>query len=326
MTKNLYDILNVSKDASKEDIKKAYKKLALSEHPDRSNNPNANEIFAEINGAYEILSDEEKRRNYDNGGVNLFAQMFQHNPFQHSNPRSSPEPIIIQVDLTLEEICNGCEKTLFFDRFVITDEHKKTVVSPEVSDNCAQCNGTGQILQQLNMGPMIMHAVGLCPGCQGEGKILKVGFEYISKKCKIHHHFPKGLLENQQIVFKYLGNMSKHGGSNGSIILVIHHVNEPHMKSGVDNVLYYTHSLNIFDMLIGTTIDIPHPDGNVITTTTNPLKVGEQILLNGVGLPTEHGTSNLIISFDVVYPILTEEEKNALRSLFHKDKNDFIMI
>lgn len=311
--KNLYDILKIDKHASEQEIKKSYRELSREYHPDKNPSEDANEIFAEIVGAYEVLSDPEKRRRYDQfGSINDNENVFPFHPFpfqSHTIP-----PIHIHVELTLEEICNGCQKTLFFDRLVIVDQHNKTVSNrSNICDPCHVCKGTGQILQQIQMGPMVMHAAITCQTCKGQGNILKDSFQIQTKKCKITHRFPKGLFHNQQIVFDDLGNMDINSETCGQIILVIQHVSTHDMKSDMNNHLHWTCFITIFEALVGKHVMFSHPNGKEIELFIEPMKIGDQQTIHHMGLTDK---SDLIISFDIHYPELTLEQKEIIKTHF----------
>ena len=257
---SLYDSLGIQKDANDNDIKKAYRKKALQYHPDKNQSEGAEEKFKEINKAYEILSDKEKRKKYDHFGLDsvnenqsshqspfdIFENMFGGNSFfsgRHQQRRT--EDTVKQIPLSLEEIYIG--KTI---KRLYKLERKcvkcNGIGASDPSDiiNCRHCNGTGHITKIQRMGPMISQTTRPCNYCNGNGKIINP-----DKKCKkcngnkiniiseeININIPSGIKNEMPIIIKHKGNYDTNTKQNGNLILVVEEISHPKYKRENNNL------------------------------------------------------------------------------------------
>lgn len=202
-TEKLYETLGVSKDANSKDIKKAYRKLSLIHHPDRGGDEHK---FKEINAAYEILSDEEKRKAYDKyglegvtedgaahpGGDNIFDMFFPGANRKRSGPKKGP-PLNHPIKVSLDDIYNGKTVKLAVNRKVIVGEAK----------SCSTCNGQGVKMEIRQLGPgMIQQMQRTCSDCKGEGHTA----ERKNERKILEVHIEKGMKNHQKIQFKGMGD------------------------------------------------------------------------------------------------------------------------
>lgn len=317
MSSELYDILEVPKTASNDEIKKAYRKKALKLHPDKGGNP---EEFKKLNHAYEILSDSEKRQIYDNTGstefpmgggmppnfFNMFGSFFNMQP--HSAP-AHIEPIVIHESVSLEDLAT--KKTLNHSVEI------KTVCGCDRDGvKCLTCNGSGFVSTFQQFSPIFkMESKVTCTKCS-QGKVYKS-----CEKCKngvIMSTYPLSFTLSPELrdgtvqVFKGCGHRER-GKPNGDIVLVLQYT--PHKIYSVsESNLIYVAKISLREALCGTTFDLVHPSGEIITVVSDDIidpNTVREIANKGL---TEN--SKLIIKFEVQFPIsLTPFEKEQLKSI-----------
>src|SRR5690606_15755441 len=195
MARDYYEVLGVPRSADKQQIKSAFRRLAREYHPDVNKNPDAEERFKEINEAYDVLSDDEKRARYDrfghagvsgNGGFGgatgfggfeeIFEEFFGNIGGMRSSRRRGPRPGSdrrVDVTISFEESIFGVEKEVEFERLENCETCAGTGAAPGTSPvRCSQCNGTGEVrqVQQTFLGPMVQ--VTTCPRCGGKGETI----------------------------------------------------------------------------------------------------------------------------------------------------------
>ena len=350
----LYDKLGVSTNASADDINKAYKKLAVKMHPDKNpNDPDANAKFQEINQAKEILTNDEKKKMYDQvgmdyvnnpqgGGSNvsaedIFAQMFGGgggggggfpfgfggNPFGMRREREENEHITINKDVNLEQLYNEEAITLEFKQKHMCKDCDGEGTKDKTSTKCGPCGGQGMVIQRIQMGPMIQQIQSHCPHCQGSGK----GQVHPNNKCnscdgkaykfkdvKINVPLKSGLSNGQQIQIPGHGNNLKSGKSD---LIIILSVQEHPIFKRDGNDLKINIELKLYQSIFGFNKIIKHLDKRELLISyvgkTNHDCVRR---INGEGIKGLDGNKgNLIITFKVNIPVVEEEElKNKLLS------------
>lgn len=338
---SLYDILGVSRDITQDELKKVYRKLALKYHPDKNKeDPAAESTFKKISEAYAILSDEEKRSQYDQFGTvdempqmpnmnDIFSQMFGNfggnhfgggDPFsfmfggggaqrQHQNNQE-----IITVDVTLKEVYEGAKKTITFTAREPCNFCNGTgAVDGDASIiNCLTCKGIGMVTQQIAPFMISTHK---CQSCNGNGKMVKEG-----KKCQscngtklcatnksIDLKLPKGIPNGHQHRSEGRGSYNESTRKNNDIILLFKY----HFPSDVqiDNIdvhgdINVSLSIKLDELLCGfkRTLNIYGKDITVYTTGyINPLTT---LKLKGVGLPQfkKDTYGDLVIRLNVIFP------------------------
>lgn len=353
--KDYYEVLGVAKNADETEIKKAYRKLAIKYHPDK--NPDdkaAEEKFKEAAEAYEVLSNAEKRRRYDQfghagvggaagagagfGGMSMddiFSQFgdifgghfggFGGGGGSRGGRRvNRGTNLRIKVKLTLEEIAHGVEKKIKVNKFVpCTTCHGTGAQSGTAYSNCAQCRGTGQVTRIVNTILGQMQTTSTCPACGGEGQVIK-------EKCKscfgdgiiraeeiISINIPAGVSNDMQLSLSGKGNAAARGGIPGDLLVVIEEIEHPQLKRDGNN-LHYDHYLNFADASLGTTIEVPTIDGKAKVKIDAGTQAGKILRLRGKGLPNINGydKGDLLVNINVWTPqSLTPEEKKMLEKL-----------
>lgn len=354
MAKDYYKILGVEKTATAEDIKKAYRREAKKWHPDlckdETKKKEYEEKFKEVAEAYSVLSDENKRKEYDNpmsGGANFnfggfggtdFSDLFSQfgfggfNPFGGGRPKQQVvkgQSMRIVVELTLEEIFNGVTKKIrynHYDKCHTCGGSGKTSNSKE--ETCPHCGGTGSQFQQEGG----WQRISTCRHCGGSGKILKNpcpscgGDGIVMTNSEIDIEIPKGVCEGFQLALEGKGNAPKNcKGEYGDLyVLVKEKEHDKFLRDGND--LIFELEVPIIDALLGCTKEVETIDGKRLSTNIpQGVEDGTKIRFNGKGLPIygHNGMyGNMIGVVKLVMPkSLTNEERNILNSL--KEKPNF---
>ena len=259
-----YNVLGVEKDAGQNSIKKAYHKLAMKYHPDKGGDP---EKFKHISEAFEVLSDENKRKAYDTGGkgalqgeggsnpMDMFSQMFSGNMGNNNTNRvKKGTNTQYTINITLEDVYNGRNKNLSLSRNIID---KDSVFS------CPQCNGRGMKVQKIQMGPMVQQIQSQCNDCNG------LGSKYKSNKVKenLKVYIPKGVHQGKNIVVDGMGEDILNGES-GDLIVKINILDHDKFKRR-GNDLFIDRKISLLDAIYGVEIMIDHIDGRTINIKSN---------------------------------------------------------
>ena len=353
--RDFYEILGVTKSASDDDIKKAYRKMAIKYHPDK--NPDdkaAEEKFKEAAEAYEILSNSEKKQRYDQyghagvggasggggghygGGMNMddifsqFGDIFGGGG-GFGGGRSSGggrrvmrgSNLRVKVKLNLQEVAKGVEKKLKVNKFVSCGTCKGSGAKNGQYDTCKLCNGSGVQVrtQQTFLGAMQTQTT--CSGCSGEGKTVKDkcntchGDGIVRAEEVISINIPAGVAEGMQLSVGGKGNAAPRGGINGDLLVLIEEEEHLELKRDGSN-LFYDSYVNFADAALGTSIEIPTVDAKVKIKIEPGTQSGKVLRLKGKGLPdvNSYGIGDLLVNINVWTPqALSAEEKKALETL-----------
>ncbi len=327
--KDYYQTLGVSRNASKEEIKKAYRRLAKEWHPDVNPDPQARERFREINEAYHILSDEEKRREYDrilqSGDEKRYRDFMEYiQDFLESiwqGMRRAPKPkrgqdIRLKLELSLEEAVLGCEKEIEYDRWVdCPDCEGKGYRGQMEKMPCHACGGTGRRVSGIFNFPRP------CSVCKGRGYIIKNlcptcgGRGRVAKRSKVRVSIPPGTDEGEVLKVSGFGHTGERGGEPGDLYLRISiKPHEVFRKVGKD--LYMEKFISFPMAVLGGTTKIRWLDGREIEVFVQPgTECGSTKTLPGYGFPAGGGAGNLIITFRIEVP---KDVSNALKGLLEK--------
>ena len=314
----LYDALGVQRSATEDEIKKAFKKLAFTHHPDRGGDADK---FKEIATAYEVLSNPEKREAYDNFGSegvdgssggpdasDIFAEMFGGGRGSRQAVRRTADAVH-KIELTLEELYTGVSRSVRYSREVICNPCSGKGATRV--ETCRRCGGSGTILTRQNVGFMIAMQQ-TCPDCQGEGHRIPAGCQ--CKACSgrgtntIKETFevkiPKGADNDTAFVFKGKADEAV-GCVPGDVVLQVKP--KPHAKFvRLGNDLFVREKVALNEALTGVTIKHAHLDGTVIKLTGSlgdVVKPGGVWCVSGLGMTKEAGApGDLFIRFDVEFP------------------------
>lgn len=323
-----YQVLGVSRDASPDDIKKAFKKMAVKYHPDKNKEEGATEKFKEIGEAYEVLSDSEKREVYDRFGKEGLQGHGQGNPFggmgmgmedifsqifRQQQTRVNVPIIQIDLPLTLEELNNGVSKNINLNKKVTCDECKGQ--GGKDVQKCDQCNGQGMISIIRNMGFMTMNMQQPCPKCHGQKTIIKdkcgkcKGEKHVDKNINLTLGIEAGTPSDARIMMKGHGHEIEN--HKGDILICIHQKPHPEFKRQ-NNDLLYNKKITLGDALCGISFNIKHPNGKDIKIDMEQVKPKQVKIVPNSGIA---GKGNLIINFEIEFPDVTPEMKEKLSFL-----------
>jgi len=342
--KDYYEILGVDQDAAPDDIKRAYRKLALKYHPDVNKEKDAEEKFKEATEAYEILSDPSKRQQYNNRG--FFDDVGFDGPFEqfinrtmgarrwnnhapNIPRRTKGSDIQVFLYLTLEEIVNhDVEKEIILKKRREACEQcgdhigLKKDCSKQI---CSDCNGQGRITTQRRMGSALHIQQTICYKCRGSGKFIREedkcekcnGLGYTEHRRTISVKIPKGIREGQAILIKQEAHCSTNGGPSGNIIVIIQQKEHEIFSVVGDNIILEL-PVSISQAVLGDKIEVPtvYKDPIVVDIPSGSTD-GSFIKLDGYGLPiTLNSNGDMIVVCRIIVPkLLSEEEKALFESL-----------
>ena len=340
--RDYYEVLEVSKSATVEEIKKAYRKKAIQFHPDK--NPGdkaAEEKFKEAAEAYEVLSDQNKRARYDQfghagvggaagggfgGGMSMediFSQFgdifgghfggfgsfggFGNRGGRRTNRGSD---LRVKVKLTLKEILNGVEKKIKVKKYVSCSHcNGNGSENGNSVSTCTTCNGSGVVTRVTNTILGQMQTTTTCPACNGDGKT-------ITKKCAhcngdgivleeevISIRIPAGVEEGMQLSMSGKGNAARRGGINGDLLILVEEEEDPNLIRDHNDVIY-----NLFvsfpTAALGGTVEVPTIEGVAKVKIDAGTQPGKVLRLRNKGLPTinGYGTGDELINVNVYVP------------------------
>ena len=349
--RDYYDILGVSKSASADEIKKAYRKLALKFHPDKNpGDKEAEENFKEAAEAYDVLGNEEKRRKYDqfghagmgNGGFggsggfsmdDIFSQFgdvfgddsvfgsFFGGGGRGGTRRTVGSNIRIKLKLSLSEMRNGVEKKVKYRRMVQAEGVSFT--------SCKQCGGSGVVKKVTNTFLGQMATQSACPTCQGLGKVIESKPKDANEQGLISQEFetsikiPGGVADGMQLSVNGKGNQGPAGGSAGDLIVLIEEIQHEDLQRDQNNIIYHLW-LSFPEAALGASVEVPTLDGKAKIKVDAGTQPGKVLRLKGKGFPdlNGYGTGDQLIIVNVFVPSkLSSEEKDTLIKL--QDSKNF---
>jgi molecular chaperone DnaJ len=353
--RDFYDVLGVNKNASPEELKSAYRKLAVKYHPDKNPGDKASEDkFKEASEAYGILSDQEKKQNYDNfghaafegggrqsggfggfGGAD-FSDIFEDffGDFGGSgrsrgrrNTSNRGSDLRYDLSITLEEAYEGKKQDIKFSTTEKCNTCKGNGSKPGHSaDRCTVCGGNGKV--RSNQGFFTVQQT--CPQCAGSGEEITnpcndcngQGNKQASKKISVT--IPKGVDDGTRIRLAGKGEAGSRGGANGDLYLFIN-VHSHDLFKRSDENLFFEFPISIADAALGTTIEIPTIDGGKAKIKIpDGTQNGKQFRLKGKGMPYMRGSGNgdLYVQVNTEVPISLNKEQKELLEKFREIENE----
>jgi molecular chaperone DnaJ len=360
--RDYYEVLGVSKDATKDEIKKAYRKNALKFHPDKNpGDKKAEENFKEAAEAYEVLSNDDKKARYDryghagmgNGGNgfggggmtvedifssfgDIFGDAFGGGFGAFGGSRSRGKRVNkgsnlrVKVKLNLQEIAAGTEKKIKVTKYDTCTVCTGTGAADASSvSTCQTCHGSGHVTRLTNTMLGQMQTTSVCPSCGGEGSTITkkctacYGEGIVQKEDVIKINIPAGVGKGMQMTVSGKGNAPRRGGVNGDLLVVIDEEEHPElMREGND--LIYNLFVSIPDAILGTQVEIPTVDNNVKINIEPGTQSGRILRLRGKGLPevNGYGRGDLLVNVNVWIPKKTTKEENKIIEKF-RDSTSF---
>ncbi|MDB5261631.1 MAG: dnaJ [Adhaeribacter sp.] len=357
--RDYYEILGVSKGAAADEIKKAYRKIAIKFHPDKNpDDPTAEDKFKEAAEAYEVLSNQDKRARYDrfghqgvngggNGSMNMedifsqFGDIFgggQGSPFGdffgggRGNGRRVRKGtnLRIKLKLDLEEVANGVEKKIKVKRYVACNGCSGNGSKNGASlQTCTTCQGSGQVRKVVNtmLGQMV--STNTCPTCEGEG-------QKVTQKCDICHgegrelkeevisiNVPAGVADGMQLSMSGKGNVPERGGVAGDLLIQIEEELHPFLKRDGNNIVFDQY-ISFVEATLGANIEVPTIEGKVKIKIDPGTQGGKILRLRGKGIKdiNGYGKGDQLIHINVWTPKhVSSEERDILEKL--RDSDNF---
>lgn len=343
--RDYYEVLGVSRNASEDEVKRAFRRLAKQYHPDANKEQGAEARFVEINEAYEVLSDPQKRAAYDryghagvgNGvggaGFNDFAGFSSINDLfetffgsatgtTHRTGTQRGADLRYDLTITFEEAVFGCQKEIELPRWETCPTCRGNGAQPGTSTTrCSACQGTGEIrrVQQSIFGQFVN--VIMCERCRGEGRVITTPCEKCRGQGRVRNNrrvvvnIPAGVDDGINVRVTGEGEISARGGTPGNLYVILTVKPHPFFKRQGNDILYEM-PISFAQAALGSEVEVPTVDGK---TTTLKIPAGTQsnrsFRLKGMGVPVVHssarGDEHVIVK--VVTPTnLTPEQKRLL--------------
>ena len=323
--RDYYEILGVNKTASADEIKKAYRKVAMQFHPDRNpGDKGAEEKFKEAAEAYEVLSDTDKKAQYDRyghagvtsngrgfsgGGMNMedifsqFGDVFGEDLFgsffgggggrgRTSRTRGiRGSNLRVKIKLTYEEIAKGVTKNIKVKKYVVCNTCSGSGAKDKGSvQNCGTCGGSGQVRRVTNTFIGQMQTVTTCPACNGEGTTITAKCNACKGEGRVYGEdamsieIPAGVQEGMQLNLSGKGNAGERGGAPGDLIILIEEESHKELQRDGMNVAYDLH-ISFTDAVFGTQLEVPTIDGRAKIKIPAGTQSGKIFRLKGKGFP-----------------------------------------
>jgi molecular chaperone DnaJ len=341
--RDYYEVLGIDRGSATEEIKRSFRRLAMKYHPDRNRSDGAEERFKEINEAYEVLSEPERRAAYDRyghagaegsfgrpfegfgfGGFgDIFDAFFGAGTARRRSPRRGAD-LRVQLDLSFEEAVFGTEKQIELTQNEVCSVCKGIRAEPGTEPvKCPTCGGSGEVRRvQRNVFGQFVN-VATCDRCDGEGRIVPhpckrcrgSGRERVQRRIEVK--IPAGLDTGSQIRLTSEGEAGSHGGPRGHLYMLLNVEPHPQFRREENDIIYDL-PLNIVQAALGHELEVPTLDGPVKVRVKPGTQSGESIVLKGLGIPylRSNGRGDMLVRLHVVTPTrLTEEQKRLLRQL-----------
>ncbi len=342
--RDYYEILGVSRNATQDELKGAFRRLARQYHPDVNKASDAEERFKEINEAFAVLSDPEKRAAYDRYGhagvtgaggapdfsvdfgnfADIFEEFFGIGGFGRTQQRSRNVPrrgqdLQYQVDLTFEEAVFGAEKEIEINRDEVCSTCHGSGAEPGTSPTrCPTCGGSGEVRQvrQTLLGSMVQ--VTTCPTCNGRGETISTpchtcqgrGLERITRKKVVS--IPAGVDSGNQIRLAGEGQPGLNGGPAGNLYLVVNVKSHQYFRRRGNDILLDL-NVNIAQATLGAEVEIPTVDGKEKLRIPSGTQPGKVLRMRSKGVPflrsTGRGDQLVVVNVDIPKHLTTEQRQ-----------------
>ena len=352
--RDYYEVLGLTKSASTDEIKKAYRTLAKKYHPDLNKAADAAEKFKEVQEAYEVLSDPEKKNRYDQYGFagvdenysngfnfngfssggfddlnDIFGSFFGSGFRESQSSRSSNGPRrgqdkYMEMSIDFMDAVRGLSKTITLE---VEEQCSQCLGSGARSKDdikvCPKCNGRGRILRQQQTMFGIMQSESICPDCNGTGKKIERkcpnchGQGYVKKKIEVEVNIPAGIQSGQQLRIAGKGDRGYNGGDNGDLYIEINVIDSKQFERD-GNDIYVSVSISAVDATIGCSIDVPTVYGDVELDIPAGTQPNQKFRLKGKGMKdvrsNNYGDEYVIVNIKIPSS-LSRDEKDLYNQL-----------
>ncbi len=351
--RDYYEVLGVKKESSKDEIKDAYRKLAMQYHPDRNKAADAEEKFKEISEAYAVLSDDQKRQQYDTMGHQGFDQQYTREDifrgadfesifrdvggfgdlfrtifgggfgggYEQSN---RGQDLAYNLEITLEEAAKGTEKEILIPRTEHCEVCGGSGAKPGTNVKiCPKCNGQGRVQNMRKSGFGMFVQVVPCPTCKGKGRIIETpcsncnGSGLARKKRKITVKIPMGIDDGYQLRLRGEGEVGPNMGETGDLYVIVHiQPNQLFVREGDD--LYRVEMITFPQAALGADIQVPTLEGPTTLKIRSGTQANEVIRIRGKGMPRlrGYGKGDLIVRIGIAVPEkLTSQQRTLIEQL-----------
>jgi molecular chaperone DnaJ len=325
--RDYYEVLGVSKDASDKELKQAFRSLARKYHPDKNSDAGADEKFKEIQEAFGVLSDNEKRAQYDRFGhsgpsmgggfsgfdiryedlfgsglEDLFSNFFGGGSRSSRTRQSRGQSILVRKNIPFQMAFQGGSEELTLDIYVSCDNCSGSGgASSNDVDICSTCKGHGQVTQTRQVGPFVQQTSGMCPSCQGRGKTIINpcnncrGDGRVKKKQTIRFNVPEGVDTGMRLRMRGKGHAAQQGGVAGDLEIELILDQHPWFERDGSELLMSL-PVGFPDLMLGKTIEISHLDGKPLSIKIPPNSLaGHTLNISGRGLPNGRGRRGDVI-------------------------------
>lgn len=355
--RDYYEVLGVSKTATDDEIKKAYRSLAKKYHPDVCKEPDAEAKFKEVQEAYEVLSDSTKRQQYDQfghegpmGGAggfdgfnfgggfggfdDIFSSFFGGGRSQSNTGPKRGRNIKTSITLTFEEAAFGVEKEITLNKLDTCKDCSGTgAMSGKDIETCPKCHGRGKVIVEQNSFFGRIQTEATCPHCNGKGKTIKNkcttchGEGRIKNVSKLKVRIPSGVEDEQTLTVSGKGEAGPNGGMNGDLYININV--KPHDLFERDGVhLYLEMPITFSQAALGDSVEVPTLDGKCILKVPSGTQTGTKFRIPGKGIKNARTgeTGNLYVVVKLITPTkLSNEQKDLFKKLSKtNEKNETI--
>ncbi|MBQ5801252.1 MAG: molecular chaperone DnaJ [Clostridia bacterium] len=351
--RDYYEVLGVSKNATEAELKKAYRTLAKKYHPDMNpNDKEAEQKFKEVNEAYGVLSDPDKKSKYDQFGhaafdqtgggygggfgggfdfSDIFSSFFGGSTgfgggASSANRAVPGDDVFTKIEISFEEAAFGCKKDISFNHIEKCPECNATGAEKGTKpETCESCRGTGQVTVRQNTAFGAFQSTRPCQNCRGTGKIIKTpckncnGRAYIKVKKKLEVSIPAGIDHGMRIALRNEGDAGRNGGPSGDLILEVRVRRHPVFEREGNN-LYCEIPISFTEAALGAEIDVPTLEGNKKYTISEGTQTGTAFKLSGCGIAdiNTKRKGDLIFTVNVEVPRNLNARQKEILSEFAK--------
>lgn len=361
--RDYYDVLGISRDSTKQEIKNSYRKLAFKYHPDRNKSSDAEEIFKEISEAYAILSDDEKRRQYDAfghagigarytsedifrgvnfeeifrdlgfgfGGFDIFDTFFGHRRANRYGPKRGND-LRYDLEINLEDVVKGLNNEIKVPRTEACDACNGSGAAAGTKPiKCSKCNGSGQVQHSRSTGFAHFVQVTTCNVCGGKGSTIDTpcdkchGGGTVSAIRKIRVEIPSGVETGSRLRLRGQGEAGARGGPSGDLYVVVHV--KPHsVFQRMNSDILCEVSIGFVKAALGAEIEVPTLEGKAKLKIPKGTQTHTVFRLKGKGLPSLHGfrKGNELVRVIIQTPTKLSSKQRQLLTEFAKDMGETV--